>query len=92
LPEPNLVALVPTPFGGVPSVLAVDSGLEEDFLEWHNRILVSRQEKGNLGFAPFYQTRQDFATTHRPLAEGVCRSVPVIPVGPHPDLAALKVT
>jgi hypothetical protein len=52
---------------------------------------VSRQEKGNLGFTAFYQTGQDFATTHRPLAEGVCRPVPVIPVGPHSDLAALKV-
>jgi hypothetical protein len=52
---------------------------------------VSRQEKGNLCLAAFYQTRQDFATTHRPLTEGVCRSAPVIPVGPHPDLAALKV-
>jgi hypothetical protein len=52
---------------------------------------VSRQEKGNLCLAAFYQTRQDFATAHRPLAEGISRPAPVIPVGPHPDLTALKV-
>jgi hypothetical protein len=52
---------------------------------------VSRQEKGNLCLAAFYQTRQDFATTFGPLAESVCRSLPVIPVSPDPDLAALKI-
>jgi hypothetical protein len=57
----------------------------------HNRILPSRQEKGNLGFPAFNQTWKDFAAAHRPLAEGVCRPVPVIPIGPHPDLTALKI-
>jgi hypothetical protein len=91
LTEANLVAVVPPAFGGVPRVLAVDSGLEQDFLEWHGGIFLSRQKKGNLGFTAFYQTGQDFATTHRPLAEGVCRPAPVIPIGSHPDLAALQV-
>jgi hypothetical protein len=57
----------------------------------HIGILLSRQEKGNLGFPAFNQTRKDFAATHRPLAEGVCCPAPVVTVGPHPDLAALKV-
>jgi hypothetical protein len=57
----------------------------------HIGILLSRQEKGNLGFPAFNQTRKDFAATHRPLAEGISRPAPVVSVGPHPDLAALKV-
>ncbi len=35
LAKAHLVALVPTPFGGVPCVFPVDPGFEQYFLKWH---------------------------------------------------------
>ncbi len=91
LAEAHLVALIPTVLVGIAGVLFVDARIEFEFLQRHSSILPSRQEKGNLGFPAFNQTRQDFAAAHRPLTERIGCAFPIAPVGPHPDLAALQV-
>ena len=46
LAKTNLVPVVPAAFGGVSGVFPVDSGLEQDFLEWHTAIFLRLADSG----------------------------------------------
>jgi hypothetical protein len=49
------------------------------------------QEQRNLGFPAPHKTRQDFAAALSPHAKCCGCAIPITPVGPHADGAALQV-